>query len=134
MKIDESVEHHPEYHLFSRSEAALREQRYRDALETLQTELGQALTNAHQLDSSRLIKSLFSVVVVLEMNLEKAYGKRWEEQVPKISQEAETLRCSFCDKTQAEVAKLIASATAYICNECISICNEIIEESTQTTR
>jgi len=37
-------------------------------------------------------------------------------------------RCSFCGKTQDQVAKLIAGPGAYICNECIDLCNEIIEE------
>jgi ATP-dependent Clp protease ATP-binding subunit ClpX len=40
----------------------------------------------------------------------------------------ETLRCSFCGKTQNEVKKLIAGPTVYICNECIDICNEIITD------
>ncbi|MBX7218399.1 MAG: ATP-dependent Clp protease ATP-binding subunit ClpX [Blastocatellia bacterium] len=40
----------------------------------------------------------------------------------------ETLRCSFCGKTQNEVKKLIAGPTVYICNECIDICNEIIAD------
>ncbi|HNJ44108.1 MAG TPA: ClpX C4-type zinc finger protein, partial [Acidobacteriota bacterium] len=40
----------------------------------------------------------------------------------------ETLRCSFCGKTQNEVKKLIAGPTVYICNECIDICNEIISD------
>ncbi|MCS6883808.1 MAG: ATP-dependent Clp protease ATP-binding subunit ClpX [Acidobacteriota bacterium] len=40
----------------------------------------------------------------------------------------ETLRCSFCGKTQNEVKKLIAGSTVYICNECIDICNEIIAD------
>ncbi|GIU82646.1 MAG: ATP-dependent Clp protease ATP-binding subunit ClpX [Pyrinomonadaceae bacterium] len=40
----------------------------------------------------------------------------------------ETLRCSFCGKTQNEVRKLIAGPSVYICNECIDICNEIINE------
>jgi ATP-dependent Clp protease ATP-binding subunit ClpX len=50
----------------------------------------------------------------------------------------ETLRCSFCSKTQNEVKKLIAGPTVYICNECIDICNEIINDDggqdTQTGR
>src|SRR6201982_1324237 len=37
----------------------------------------------------------------------------------------DTLRCSFCGKSQNEVKKLIAGPTVYICNECIDICNEI---------
>jgi ATP-dependent Clp protease ATP-binding subunit ClpX len=40
----------------------------------------------------------------------------------------ETLRCSFCGKSQNEVKKLIAGPTVYICNECIDICNEIISD------
>jgi ATP-dependent Clp protease ATP-binding subunit ClpX len=37
-------------------------------------------------------------------------------------------RCSFCGRTQSEVKKLIAGAQAYICNECVELCNEILEE------
>jgi ATP-dependent Clp protease ATP-binding subunit ClpX len=37
-------------------------------------------------------------------------------------------RCSFCGRTQSEVRKLIAGAQAYICNECVELCNEILEE------
>ena len=43
----------------------------------------------------------------------------------------ETLRCSFCGKSQNEVKKLIAGPTVYICNECIDICNEIISDDQQ---
>lgn len=47
----------------------------------------------------------------------------------------ETLRCSFCGKTQNEVRKLIAGPGVYICNECIDICNEIItDDSNQETQ
>ena len=40
----------------------------------------------------------------------------------------EALKCSFCGKGQEEVKKLIAGPTVYICNECIELCNEIIED------
>ena len=40
----------------------------------------------------------------------------------------EILRCSFCGKTQNEVKKLIAGPNVYVCNECIDICNEIIND------
>ncbi|MCU0664541.1 MAG: ATP-dependent Clp protease ATP-binding subunit ClpX [Myxococcota bacterium] len=39
-----------------------------------------------------------------------------------------TLTCSFCGKSQKEVRKLIAGPTVYICDECISLCNDIIAE------
>ncbi|HEX7928511.1 MAG TPA: ATP-dependent Clp protease ATP-binding subunit ClpX, partial [bacterium] len=38
------------------------------------------------------------------------------------------LRCSFCGKSQNEVKKIIAGPTVYICNECVELCNEIMEE------
>ena len=40
----------------------------------------------------------------------------------------EQLLCSFCGKTQRQVRKLIAGPGVYICDECIDLCNEIIEE------
>lgn len=40
----------------------------------------------------------------------------------------ETLRCSFCGKSQKEARKLIAGPKVYICDECIDLCNEIIME------
>lgn len=41
------------------------------------------------------------------------------------------LCCSFCGKSQKEVQKLIAGPTVYICDECISLCNDIIAEEVQ---
>ena len=41
------------------------------------------------------------------------------------------MRCSFCGKTQEEVKKIIAGPTVYICDECIDLCNEIMEEEYQ---
>ena len=42
--------------------------------------------------------------------------------------EGDLLKCSFCGKTQKQVKKLIAGPGVYICDECIDLCNEIIEE------
>ncbi len=44
------------------------------------------------------------------------------------SDDRKQLRCSFCNKTQDQVRKLIAGPNAYICDECIQICAEIIDE------
>ncbi len=44
------------------------------------------------------------------------------------SQKDAPLRCSFCGKTQDEVKKIIAGPTVYICDECIELCNDIMEE------
>ena len=55
--------------------------------------------------------------------------RRWGE---------ESLRCSFCHKTQASVERLIASpgeaGRAYICNECIGVCQSILEEEKREQR
>ena len=40
----------------------------------------------------------------------------------------EQLLCSFCGKSQRQVKKLIAGPGVYICDECIDLCNEIIDE------
>jgi ATP-dependent protease Clp ATPase subunit len=40
----------------------------------------------------------------------------------------EVLRCSFCNKSQRDVAKLIAGPAVQICDECIGICNKIVAE------
>ena len=42
--------------------------------------------------------------------------------------ESNKLNCSFCGKSQDEVKKLIAGPSVYICNECVDLCNDIIEE------
>ena len=46
----------------------------------------------------------------------------------KFGETSETLKCSFCGKSQKQVKKLIAGPAVYICDECIDLCNEIIEE------
>ena len=43
------------------------------------------------------------------------------------------LRCSFCNKTQDQVRKLIAGPNAYICDECVQICAEIVDEELEET-
>src|SRR6266849_8631480 len=42
--------------------------------------------------------------------------------------ESEVLRCSFCNKDQNDVRKLIAGPTVFICDECVDVCNEIIAD------
>ncbi len=46
----------------------------------------------------------------------------------KFGDGGELLKCSFCGKSQKQVKKLIAGPGVYICDECIDLCNEIIEE------
>ena len=69
-----------------------------------------------------------------------AYGSTWhwrtaeqatreeDSHVARIGDSADLLKCSFCGKSQKQVKKLIAGPGVYICDECVELCNEIIEE------
>ncbi len=46
----------------------------------------------------------------------------------RVGESGDLLKCSFCGKSQKQVKKLIAGPMVYICDECIDLCNEIIEE------
>ena len=46
----------------------------------------------------------------------------------KFNEDEETLKCSFCGKDQDQVKKLVAGSGGYICNDCIELCSEIVEE------
>ena len=62
----------------------------------------------------------------IEQVVSKALGVVDQEN-PR-DQDRPALCCSFCGKTQAEVTKLIAGPSAFICNECVRLCSEIIAE------
>jgi len=51
----------------------------------------------------------------------------------KGSADAKVLHCSFCNKSQHEVRKLIAGPSVFICDECIDLCNDIIREEAQAS-
>jgi ATP-dependent Clp protease ATP-binding subunit ClpX len=53
--------------------------------------------------------------------------------VAKFGDGGDLLKCSFCGKSQKQVKKLIAGPGVYICDECIDLCNEIIEEELSQT-
>jgi ATP-dependent Clp protease ATP-binding subunit ClpX len=53
--------------------------------------------------------------------------------VAKFGDTGELLKCSFCGKSQKQVKKLIAGPGVYICDECIELCNEVIEEELTET-
>ncbi len=53
--------------------------------------------------------------------------------MPKFGDGGDLLKCSFCGKSQKQVKKLIAGPGVYICDECIDLCNEIIEEELSET-
>ncbi|EAO55248.1 ATP-dependent endopeptidase clp ATP-binding subunit clpX [Bacillus thuringiensis serovar israelensis ATCC 35646] len=50
------------------------------------------------------------------------------ENMFKFNDEKGQLKCSFCGKTQTQVRKLVAGPGVYICDECIELCTEIVQE------
>ncbi|MET1014381.1 MAG: ClpX C4-type zinc finger protein, partial [Paenisporosarcina sp.] len=50
----------------------------------------------------------------------------------KFNDEKGNLKCSFCGKSQEQVRKLVAGPGVYICDECIELCTEIVEEELGT--
>lgn len=53
--------------------------------------------------------------------------------MPKSTEDNGRLQCSFCGKSQNQVKKLVAGPGVYICNECISLCGEIIDDEMKET-
>ncbi len=51
----------------------------------------------------------------------------------KVPASTKALHCSFCNKSQHEVRKLIAGPSVFVCDECIALCNDIIREEAQAT-
>src|SRR5690625_1873997 len=64
------------------------------------------------------------IVIVVHLVSETFRG----EKMFKFNDEKGQLKCSFCGKDQDAVRKLVAGPGVYICDECIELCNEIIEE------
>ena len=63
------------------------------------------------------------LIAFLELNKRDRKGERYmaKNDTPK------GVKCSFCGKTQDSVKKIVAGPGVYICNECVELCNEIIE-------
>ncbi|HEY5432340.1 MAG TPA: ClpX C4-type zinc finger protein, partial [Coriobacteriia bacterium] len=54
--------------------------------------------------------------------------------MPGTTEGPEHLNCSFCGKPQRQVRKLIAGPGVYICDECVELCNEIVDEELEDER
>jgi ATP-dependent protease Clp ATPase subunit len=52
----------------------------------------------------------------------------------RTSSDDDALLCSFCGKSKRQVEKLIAGPNVYICDECVELCNEILEEEVPAMR
>src|SRR6185369_1536939 len=64
----------------------------------------------------------------LRATIPERLQKRDQSEMSKKGNSGDVLRCSFCNKSQRDVKKLIAGPTVYICDECVDICLDIIAE------
>ncbi len=62
------------------------------------------------------------------MPIAPVHKEEVQHTMARIGDGGDLLKCSFCGKSQKQVKKLIAGPGVYICDECIDLCNEIIEE------
>src|SRR6266851_1766256 len=74
-------------------------------------------------------------ILRLRQTLNDILAKHTGQPVEKIEREDRRrhTRCSFCGKDQSQVRKLVAGPGVYICDQCIDLCQEVLEEDTKTT-
>lgn len=102
-------------------------QRYRAALQMFQRAVTNFLESKSTPRRNEIARQLFQIGTALEESLRKAYGERWEEQVPRAKEDIPALAvCSFCGKSQDEVRKIIAGPSVHICDECVDLCDQIL--------
>lgn len=68
------------------------------------------------------------ICCIVISNLVQSLTNRGVKRMFKFNEDEENLKCSFCGKDQDQVKKLVAGSGVYICNECIELCSEIVEE------
>ncbi len=78
------------------------------------------LTSNELVQCSRIVRRSNREMI----NMQLTPGDKKEDKT-----EGETLYCSFCQKSQHSVVKLIAGPGVYICNECVDLCDEILCKS-----
>ena len=101
---------------------ALREALKAKAIETTHAEALELIAKAFGFESWN----------VLSAKIEATEPEPSDERTPSVSAESDpvslqTLYCSFCGKSQHEVRKLIAGPTAFICDECVDLCTDVVE-------
>jgi ClpX C4-type zinc finger protein len=101
-------------------------------LDTMRTGLIELSQHAAPLSTQQLASSLYVLFGALESNLKATFGDGFDQKV-EVSKSPEVtieVRCSFCGKARDEVEKIIAGAGVFICNKCVSICNEVLSSDT----
>ncbi len=101
-------------------------QKYGAALKAYQRAVANFLDAKTTPKRSAIARELFQIGAALEETLKKAYGDKWDAQVPQFAEASGEESCSFCGKRRSEVGKLIAGSSVHICSECVRMCDEIL--------
>ena len=105
------------------------EQKYGGALKLFQRAVNKFLDSKSSPKRTEIARQLQQIGSALEETLKKAYGDKWESEIPKYADEGKHLACSFCGKHQQEVRKMIAGPSVHICDECVKLCGGIMAEA-----
>ena len=92
------------------------EQRYGSALKIFQRAVSNFLESKSTPKRSEIARQLLHIGTALEETLKKAYGDKWEGEIPN------------------EVRKLIAGLAVHICDECIKLCSGIVAEESEAAK
>jgi ATP-dependent Clp protease ATP-binding subunit ClpX len=87
--------------------------------------------NTYLLNAAEKMRLNFSFAYELQLNI-SFRSSQGVKALFKFNDEKGQLKCSFCGKTQDQVRKLVAGPGVYICDECIELCTEIVEEELGT--
>jgi hypothetical protein len=122
----------PELGFLSDCLVALSNHDYRAALGTTKAGLENVLGAEASVNTQQLVSLFYMIVCYLESKLKESYGEQWENLVIRrdIPEKEKEVSCSFCEKEQKEVQKIVAGTGVFICDECIGICNQILEGGT----
>jgi len=104
------------------------EQHYARALKFFQLAVSRFLESKSTPKRTEIARQLLQIGTVLDETLKKAYGDRWEQEIPQFTDEQSESSCSFCAKAEHEVRRLIAGPAVQICNECVELCSGIIAD------
>jgi hypothetical protein len=103
-------------------------QRYVAALESFKGTIRRLRDAKVSPSRSKVARQLFEMATALEESLEKAYGEKWHTLVPKVADEGDLSRCSFCAQEESAAKKLIAGPSVFICDECVELCHRVVRQ------
>ena len=121
-----------EFWFFDDCCSALIRHQYVEAASILEKGLNENRDAVHAVDQSDILKRFLARFILLKRKLDAYERESKTNPLTSVDKPGRELSCSFCGKRGSKVRNLIAGSSTYICNECIEICNEIIDDETMS--